>query len=75
MPVTPLDLDDRIQVEAAQGWLALGDWRPANDELECVRPEFRAHPDVLAVRWRVYAMGGHWDTAVESVGPTSCFFG
>ena len=44
-----LDLDDRIHVEAAQGWLALGDW----------------NPDVLAVRWKIFAMGGQWDTAVE----------
>ena len=52
-----LDLDDRIHVEAAQGWLALGDWSEANEELERVRPEFRAHPDVLAVRWKIFAIG------------------
>jgi len=50
-----LPATDRRHFEAAQGWLALGDWRSANDELENITPLHRAHPDVLALRWAIYA--------------------
>ena len=65
MRSTPLALNDWRHVDAATGWLALGDWKSANEEIEHITPEFRAHPDVLAVRWKIFAMGGQWDTAVE----------
>lgn len=54
--------------EAAKGWLMLGNPLEANAELERIAPQLRAHPFVSDVRWRIYAQGGHWDTAVELAG-------
>ena len=42
-------------VNAAQGWLGLGDCQSALDELERIAPELRFHPDVLSVRCDIYA--------------------
>src|SRR5689334_19116427 len=59
---------DIRQLSAAQGWLELGDWQSANDELESIEPLHRAHPYVLELRWQVYALAGKWDVAVELAG-------
>ena len=63
-----LPIEDRRHVDAAQGWLGLGDWNLANAELELVTARLRAHPFVLDVRWRIYALAGKWDIAVELAG-------
>ena len=52
-------------LEAAEGWLELGNLLEANEELEQIAPRFRAHPDVLHVRCRVYAAAKKWDLAAE----------
>jgi tetratricopeptide (TPR) repeat protein len=61
----PLDQDDRRHVEAAKGWCELHSFLEANEELEQVKPGNRAHPDVLEVRWQVYANLEKWDGALE----------
>jgi tetratricopeptide (TPR) repeat protein len=60
-----LELQDRRYLEAAEGWLGLGDFREANEELECITPQMRAHPDVLRMRWNVYAQAKKWEMASE----------
>ena len=52
---------DQHHLRAAEGWLGLGDWRSANDELESITAALRAHPDVLAMRWQVYSEAKHWE--------------
>ena len=42
----------------------MGDWQSANQELENVRPENHAHPSVLDLHWRIYAISGRWAVAV-----------
>ena len=44
---------DTMHLEAAAGWIQLGDYDSANDELEKIRAEWRAHPDVLDLWVRV----------------------
>jgi len=61
----PLSLPDSRHLQAAEGWLELGDWQSASTELENITPEFRAHPDVLELRWQVYAKAGKWDACVD----------
>jgi tetratricopeptide (TPR) repeat protein len=56
---------DQRQLEAAEGWLELGDWLEANEELERITPQMRAHPYVLHVRWGVYAKAEKWEMAAE----------
>jgi hypothetical protein len=50
----PLEPPDSIHLQAAQGWLELGDHIEASEELEKITPQLRAHPDVLKARWEVY---------------------
>lgn len=42
--VKPLSTEDQRHLEAAQGWLILGDLIEADAELENISPLFRAHP-------------------------------
>jgi Flp pilus assembly protein TadD len=51
-------------VDAAQGWLELGDARAAAAELERVTPGARAHPGVLEARWRLLAHERRWSEAL-----------
>ena len=54
---------DRFQIEAAEGWLMLGNPVEANEELEKISPENRRHPAALSVRWQVYATAEWWEAA------------
>lgn len=42
-------------LQAAVGWIELGNYLEANEELERITPQVRAHPDVLTARWQIYA--------------------
>jgi predicted Zn-dependent protease len=57
--------DERIQIDAAQGWLGLGNWHEANQELDRIPPRLRAHPHVLKMRYAVYAKAERWELALE----------
>jgi predicted Zn-dependent protease len=61
----PLELSDQRHLEAADGWLGLGNWREANEELERITPQMQAHPSVLFVRYNVYAMAKKWEGAAD----------
>lgn len=55
---------DNKHLEAAEGWLELGNWQEANEELELITPLFRAHPYVLELRYKIYDAAGRWDMAL-----------
>lgn len=61
----PLNRGDRLHLDAAQGWLGLGNWQEANEELERITASLRAHPDVLALRLQVYEAAKKWEMAAE----------
>ncbi len=61
----PLEPPDIHHLSAAQGWLGLGNHLEANEELEQISLELRAHPEVLAVRWQIYAKAKKWDACVD----------
>jgi hypothetical protein len=50
---------------AAEGWLELGNWLEANEELESITPQMRGHSKVLCLRWQIYAKAGRWEMASE----------
>jgi hypothetical protein len=52
-------------MRAATGWLELGDHLSAFEELERLPQEKRAHPDVLKIRYEIYAKAGRWESAFE----------
>jgi tetratricopeptide (TPR) repeat protein len=63
--IPPLSPPDLFHLEAAQGWLELGSHTEANQELEKIKAQLRAHPDVLKVRWQIYAMAKKWEATLE----------
>ena len=60
-----LPYPDNRHLEAAEGWLGLGDHLAANEKLEHISPKLRTHPSVLFVRYEIYAKVKNWDAAVE----------
>ena len=63
--MNPLEPPDRIHLQAAEGWIGLGNFAEANDELEQIAAANRAHPDVLQLRWRIYADLRNWDACLD----------
>ncbi len=63
--IKPLDVSDAFRVQAAEGWLGLGDVASATGELREISPAQRTHPAVLCVRYQIYAQAEQWDRAVE----------
>jgi predicted Zn-dependent protease len=60
-----LEPPDSHYLNAAKGWLGLRDWLSANQELNAIRAEYCAHPEVLRVRVLVYESAGQWAAAAE----------
>jgi tetratricopeptide (TPR) repeat protein len=60
--------EDRQYLDAAEGWLGLGDHVSANEELEQITPELRADPKVLLVRLQIYWSKKNWEGCVEIAG-------
>ena len=55
---------DQVCLSAAEGWFELGDFKACKKELEEIRPEMRAHPDVLKVRGALYMAALDWRSAL-----------
>jgi hypothetical protein len=55
----------RLHLLAAEGWLELGNPHEANKELEKIAPGLRVHPDVLEMRWQIYAAAERWDACLD----------
>jgi tetratricopeptide (TPR) repeat protein len=60
-----LSPQDHQHLDAAEGWLGLGDHLSANEELEKITPEFSAHPRVLGVRLEIYWKSKNWEAVVH----------
>lgn len=56
---------DSHHLSGAQGWLGLGNYLEANAELEQISPKMRVHPDVLEIRWEIYAKKKRWQACVD----------
>ena len=63
-----LEHPDHLHLQAAQGWLELGNHLEANEELEQITPEHRAHPDVLELRWHIYSRAKKWEACADIAG-------
>jgi tetratricopeptide (TPR) repeat protein len=61
----PLEPPDTHHLQAAIGWTELANDVEANEELEKITPDLRAHPDVLEVRWQIYARARKWAMCVD----------
>jgi tetratricopeptide (TPR) repeat protein len=58
---TPLESSDRFHLNAASGWLGLGDLVSADDELKQISPPMREHPEVLLARSEIYFAAKKWE--------------
>jgi len=69
-----VNMDDHRHLEAARGWLGLGDWQSANDELEEIAPALRADAEVLLLRVEIYLKAGKPEMAqpVAATLATAC---
>jgi predicted Zn-dependent protease len=56
---------DQRHLEAAEGWLGLGDHIEAQKELDAITPELHGHPLILNLRWQVCAAGKKWKAALD----------
>jgi predicted Zn-dependent protease len=61
--VKPLEMPDAHYLSSAIGWLGLGNCQEASHELEKIRPRFRAHPEVMTVRFEILGKEGKWEEA------------
>ena len=52
-------------LRSAVGWLELRNYLEADAELDEITPRLQAHPNVLKVRWRVYAKARKWDGRLD----------
>jgi len=55
---------DIHRLQAAIGWLELGAFSEANQELQKITPQLRSHPSFLKILWAVYARSGCWAAAL-----------
>ena len=56
-----LSADDQKHLTAAHGYVELGMWLDANEELEEIDPEVRPVPEVLEVRVQIYQSLKQWE--------------
>ncbi len=64
MPVPTLPPPDIHYLNAAIGWLELGNHLEAQMELEKISAENREQPDTLEIQWRICAAGKDWPDAL-----------
>jgi tetratricopeptide (TPR) repeat protein len=57
--------EDMHRLQAAEGWLELGNHLEAHEELKRISPGYRLHPDVLEMRWRVSEAAKNWEKCLE----------
>jgi tetratricopeptide (TPR) repeat protein len=65
MTAKPLGPPDSHYVEAARGWVELGNATEAVAELACIAPALQSHPEVLDARWHICAHTKRWDECVN----------
>ena len=56
---------DSLYLESAKGWYLLGNLKEADLELNQIAPVYRRHPDVLEIRFYIYARSRKWGDCME----------
>ena len=65
MPIFPLEPPDTHYLNAATGWLMLGDVGEARSEFNQIRLALRTHPEVLDFEWRLLSREQRWLAAAD----------
>ncbi len=61
----PLPTAEQYHIEATKGWILLGDQGDAHDELDQISRGWKEHPEVLELRWYLFAEEENWDAALR----------
>lgn len=61
----PLEPPDSYHFSAAEGWLVLGSYPDALDELKRISTSLQDHPDVLLLHWHVCAKLKDWKSCAD----------
>lgn len=61
-----LEPPDLHHLNAAEGWLGLGNAVEARRELEKIAPEMRQHPEVLRLEYHLHERAKQWEHAAET---------
>ena len=65
MTDAPLPHPDNFHIQAALGWMDLGNLVEARRELEQIAPAQRRHPDTMEVTWKLCGEEGDWNAALR----------
>jgi len=63
--MSPIEPPDAHCLNAATGWLMLGNAAEARTEFDQISPALRLHPEVLDFEWRLLATERQWLAAAE----------
>ena len=64
--IKALEPPDTHHLNAAEGWLGLGNIVEAEEEFKKLTPGVRTHPEVLRVRYHLYEKCRQWEQAAET---------
>ena len=59
---------DTHRINAAMGWLELGNPRDAGEELKQLSPRVGKLPEVLEIWWMIHAQLKDWEAALQAAG-------
>src|SRR5271154_779363 len=62
----PLETPARFHVNAAAGWLGLGDVASARDELDQIALDLQTHPIVLMAKCQIYMAAKEWEPLIQT---------
>ena len=63
-----MEPSDRFHLNAASGWIGLGDLDSAREELAQVPPAIQAHPEVLLVQAEYFFAAREWESVLAIAG-------
>lgn len=53
-------------LDASEGWVQLGDWKSAYEELAQIEPPYDDYPEVLRLRTEIQSVLERWEGVIES---------
>ena len=65
MAVTTIPHPDLLYLEAAKGWVILGNLKEAIRDLDRIATKWQRHADVLEVRFAIYSKAKKWIVCME----------
>jgi Flp pilus assembly protein TadD len=56
---------DSFHLRAAEGWIGLGDYAAASEQLRQITPKKCSHPAVQKAQWQICVNAKNWEAALE----------